>query len=161
LELKPGLDGALWSSAPLRERYGFRVKLHATGQVLRDQFLSVVRPGSEAFDVIKKALPRPNAASRKTNREFDLVVPSNGTKPGNRSAALGLPDGHLSFAPLGGSLFLYGGRDGVCDRRHADWEDAEADPERAGRVVDSARYCGGRPEITGFTRPLLAEYRER
>jgi hypothetical protein len=58
-------------------------------------------------------------------------------------------------------LLPEGRRDGVCDRSHADRQDVEPDPKRTGRVVDSARYCGGRPQITGFTRPLLAEYRER
>jgi hypothetical protein len=127
----------------------FAVKLRATGQGLRDQFLSVVRAGSDAFEVIKKAAATtPMLLSQRPIEEFYFVVPSNGTNP-----AIG--------APLGGSLFFQGGRDGVCNRRHADREDAEADPERAGRVVDSARYCDGRPEITGFTCPLLAEYRER
>jgi uncharacterized protein (DUF934 family) len=47
-------DGRAYSQARLlRERYGFRGELRATGQVLRDQFVFLVRAGFDSFDVVK------------------------------------------------------------------------------------------------------------
>jgi uncharacterized protein (DUF934 family) len=47
-------DGRAYSQARLlRERYGFRGELRATGQVLRDQFLFLIRAGFDAFEVTK------------------------------------------------------------------------------------------------------------
>jgi uncharacterized protein (DUF934 family) len=47
-------DGRAYSQARLlRERFGFRGELRATGQVLRDQFLFLVRAGFDALDVAK------------------------------------------------------------------------------------------------------------
>ena len=56
-------DGRAYSQARLlRERYGFRGELRATGQVLRDQFLFMLRAGFDSFEVTKpadaEALPR-------------------------------------------------------------------------------------------------------
>jgi uncharacterized protein (DUF934 family) len=49
-------DGRAYSQARLlRERYGFRGELRATGQVLRDQFVFLIRAGFDAFDVVKDA----------------------------------------------------------------------------------------------------------
>ena len=49
-------DGRAYSQARLlRERYGFRGEVRATGQVLRDQFLFLMRAGFDAFDVMKPA----------------------------------------------------------------------------------------------------------
>ncbi len=49
-------DGRAYSQARvLRERYGFRGELRATGQVLRDQFLFLLRAGFDAFEVVKTA----------------------------------------------------------------------------------------------------------
>lgn len=49
-------DGRAYSQARLlRERYGFRGELRATGQVLRDQFLFLLRAGFDSFDVLKPA----------------------------------------------------------------------------------------------------------
>ena len=49
-------DGRAYSQARvLRERFGFRGELRATGQVLRDQFLFLLRAGFDAFDVAKPA----------------------------------------------------------------------------------------------------------
>ena len=49
-------DGRAYSQARLlRERYGFRGELRATGDVLRDQFLFLVRAGFDAFEVKKDA----------------------------------------------------------------------------------------------------------
>ena len=49
-------DGRAFSQARLiRERYGYRGELRATGQVLRDQFLFMLRAGFDAFEVTKEA----------------------------------------------------------------------------------------------------------
>jgi uncharacterized protein (DUF934 family) len=48
-------DGRAYSQARiLRERYGFRGELRATGQILRDQFLFLLRSGFDAFEVTKE-----------------------------------------------------------------------------------------------------------
>jgi uncharacterized protein (DUF934 family) len=47
-------DGRAYSQARiLRERYGYRGELRATGQILRDQFLFMVRAGFDVLDVAK------------------------------------------------------------------------------------------------------------
>ena len=49
-------DGRAYSQARLlRERHGYRGELRATGQVLRDQFLFMLRAGFNAFEVKKPA----------------------------------------------------------------------------------------------------------
>jgi len=49
-------DGRAYSQARLlRERYAFEGELRATGQVLRDQFVFMLRAGFDAFDVKKQA----------------------------------------------------------------------------------------------------------
>ena len=49
-------DGRAYSQARLlRERYGYRGEMRATGQVLRDQFLFLLRAGFDSFDVVKEA----------------------------------------------------------------------------------------------------------
>ena len=49
-------DGRAYSQARLlRERHGFRGELRATGQVLRDQFVFMLRAGFDAFEVKKPA----------------------------------------------------------------------------------------------------------
>jgi uncharacterized protein (DUF934 family) len=49
-------DGRAYSQARLlRERYGFRGELRATGQILRDQFVFLVRAGFDSLDVKKAA----------------------------------------------------------------------------------------------------------
>lgn len=49
-------DGRAYSQARLlRERDGFRGELRATGEVLRDQFLFLLRAGFDAFEVKKEA----------------------------------------------------------------------------------------------------------
>ena len=49
-------DGRAYSQARLlRERYGFRGELRATGEVLRDQFQFLLRSGFDAFEVKKPA----------------------------------------------------------------------------------------------------------
>src|SRR6201988_2274420 len=49
-------DGPAYSQARrLRERHGYEGELRATGQVLRDQFVFMLRAGFDAFDVKKQA----------------------------------------------------------------------------------------------------------
>src|ERR1700719_1874078 len=49
-------DGCAYSQARLlRERYLYRGELRATGQVLRDQFVFMLRAGFDAFDVKKQS----------------------------------------------------------------------------------------------------------
>ena len=49
-------DGRAYSQARLlKERYHYRGELRATGQVLRDQFLFMLRAGFDAFEVKKPA----------------------------------------------------------------------------------------------------------
>ena len=49
-------DGRAYSQARLlRERHGYRGELRATGQVLRDQFVFMLRAGFNAFEVKKDA----------------------------------------------------------------------------------------------------------
>jgi uncharacterized protein (DUF934 family) len=49
-------DGRAYSQARLlRERYSYRGELRATGQVLRDQFVFMLRAGFDAFEVKKQA----------------------------------------------------------------------------------------------------------
>ncbi|MDE2379907.1 DUF934 domain-containing protein [Bradyrhizobium sp.] len=49
-------DGRAYSQARLlRERYAWRGELRATGQVLRDQFVFMLRAGFDTFDVRKQA----------------------------------------------------------------------------------------------------------
>ena len=49
-------DGRAYSQARLlRERHGFKGELRATGQVLRDQFVFMLRAGFDAFDVKKQS----------------------------------------------------------------------------------------------------------
>jgi uncharacterized protein (DUF934 family) len=49
-------DGRGYSQARLlRERYGFRGELRASGQILRDQFLFMVRAGFDSLEVLKPA----------------------------------------------------------------------------------------------------------
>ena len=49
-------DGRAYSQARLlRERYKYRAELRATGQVLRDQFVFMLRAGFDSFEVVKQA----------------------------------------------------------------------------------------------------------
>lgn len=49
-------DGRAYTQARLlRERYCFKGELRATGQVLRDQFVFMLRAGFDAFDVRKQS----------------------------------------------------------------------------------------------------------
>ena len=58
-------DGRAHSQARLlRERYGFRGELRASGQVLRDQFVFLLRNGFDSFEVKKDAEAFAAAANR-------------------------------------------------------------------------------------------------
>jgi uncharacterized protein (DUF934 family) len=49
-------DGRAYSQARLlRERFNYRGELRATGQVLRDQFVFMLRAGFDSFDVKKQS----------------------------------------------------------------------------------------------------------
>ncbi|MDB5485003.1 MAG: oxidoreductase [Tardiphaga sp.] len=49
-------DGRAYSQARLlRERFAYRGELRATGQILRDQFVFMLRAGFDAFEVKKNA----------------------------------------------------------------------------------------------------------
>jgi hypothetical protein len=63
VDIDRGYVGRAYSQArQLRERYGFRGELRATGDVLRDQFLFLLRAGFDAFEV-KKAADAPAFAA--------------------------------------------------------------------------------------------------
>jgi uncharacterized protein (DUF934 family) len=56
LEFPSFKDGRAYSQARLlREQYGFHGEMRATGNVLRDQFLFLLRAGFDAFEVVKEA----------------------------------------------------------------------------------------------------------
>jgi uncharacterized protein (DUF934 family) len=69
-------DGRAYSQARiLRERYGFRGELRATGQVLRDQFLFLLRAGFDSFEVSKDA---DALAFAESVRRFDVFYQPTG-----------------------------------------------------------------------------------
>ena len=69
-------DGRGYSQARLlRERHGFRGELRATGQVLRDQFVFMLRAGFDAF-IIKSDL-----SFSKCFRSFQANEVSSGISP--------------------------------------------------------------------------------
>lgn len=64
-------DGRAYSQARvLRERHGYRGELRATGQVLRDQFVFMLRAGFDAFQVNKEADAEAFAATVKRYSVF-------------------------------------------------------------------------------------------
>jgi uncharacterized protein (DUF934 family) len=70
LEFPVFRDGRAYSQARrLRERYGFAGEIRATGDVLRDQFLFMVRSGFDAFEVKKE---KDAAAFVHALREFSI-----------------------------------------------------------------------------------------
>ncbi|MGH6767467.1 MAG: DUF934 domain-containing protein [Xanthobacteraceae bacterium] len=81
-------DGRAFSQARLlRERYGFDGELRATGQVLRDQFLFMLRAGFTSFEVTK---PADAAAFAESIRRYDVFYQPTGD---GRTTAF---DGRLS-----------------------------------------------------------------
>ena len=64
-------DGRAYSQARvLRERHGYRGELRATGQVLRDQFIFMLRAGFDAFEVKKESDAEAFAATVKRYSVF-------------------------------------------------------------------------------------------
>ena len=64
-------DGRAYSQARLlRERHGFKGELRATGQVLRDQFIFMLRAGFDAFEVRKQSDAEAFAATVKRYSVF-------------------------------------------------------------------------------------------
>lgn len=69
-------DGRAYSQARLlRERYAFRGELRATGQVLRDQFVFMLRSGFDAFEVKKDS---DAAAFTEVARRYSVVYQPTG-----------------------------------------------------------------------------------
>jgi len=69
-------DGRAYSQArQLRERYGFRGELRATGEILRDQFLFLQRAGFDALEVKKEA---DVAAFEETSRRYSVFYQPTG-----------------------------------------------------------------------------------
>lgn len=64
-------DGRAHSQARLlRERYGYRGELRATGQVLRDQFVFLLRNGFDSFEVKKQSDAEAFAATAERTTAF-------------------------------------------------------------------------------------------
>ncbi len=64
-------DGRAYSQARLlRERHGYKGELRATGQVLRDQFVLMLRAGFDSFEVKKDADAEAFAATVKRYTVF-------------------------------------------------------------------------------------------
>jgi uncharacterized protein (DUF934 family) len=64
-------DGRAYTQARLlRERHGYRGELRATGQVLRDQFVFMLRAGFDAFEVRKQSDAEAFAATVKRYSVF-------------------------------------------------------------------------------------------
>src|SRR3977135_1285597 len=64
-------DGRAYSQARLlRERHGYKGELRATGQVLRDQFVFMLRAGFDAFEVMKESDAEAFAATVKRYSVF-------------------------------------------------------------------------------------------
>ena len=83
LEFPSFRDGRAYTQARLlRERYGFKGEIRATGDVLRDQFLCMVRSGFDAFEVKKAADAE---AFAKALHEFTLRYQPAADGPGFRS----------------------------------------------------------------------------
>lgn len=69
-------DGRAYSQARLlRERFGYRGEMRATGQVLRDQFVFYMRAGFDALDVVK---PADAAAFEETAKRYSVFYQPTG-----------------------------------------------------------------------------------
>lgn len=84
-------DGRAYSQARLlRERYGFRSELRATGDVLRDQFQFLLRAGFDSFEVKKPADARAFAAAAARYSVF-YQPSADGRPPALRRRLQGAP----------------------------------------------------------------------
>ncbi len=82
-------DGRAYSQARLlRERYGFKGQLRATGNVLQDQFLHMVRSGFDAFEIDKEADAANFENALKTYSNF--YQPTGDGRPTVRSLRAGI-----------------------------------------------------------------------
>ena len=73
-------DGRAYSQARLlRERFAFKGQLRATGQVLRDQFVFMLRAGFDAFEVKKQS--DAEAFSRTVERYSVFYQPTGDGRP--------------------------------------------------------------------------------
>jgi uncharacterized protein (DUF934 family) len=91
-------DGRAFSQARLlRERYGFRGELRATGQVLRDQFLFMLRAGFDAFEVTKDA---DAAAFAQAARRYSVFYQPTGDGRATARASRGRSDSAASGSLL-------------------------------------------------------------
>jgi len=89
-------DGRAFSQARLiRERYGFRGELRATGQVLRDQFLFMLRAGFDAFEVTKDADAA--AFAQATRRYSVFYQPTGDGRSTARAARVARAQGDVGF----------------------------------------------------------------
>jgi uncharacterized protein (DUF934 family) len=71
-------DGRAYSQARLlRERHRFGGELRATGQVLRDQFVFMLRSGFDAFEVVKDS---DAAAFAEVARRYSVVYQPTGDR---------------------------------------------------------------------------------
>ncbi len=87
LEFPVFRDGRAYSQARrLRERYGFKGEIRATGDVLRDQFLFMVRAGFNAFEVRKV---KDAEAFTRALCEISLCYQPAGTAPSFRARLRG------------------------------------------------------------------------
>ena len=78
LEFPKFNDGRAFSQArQLRERHGYQGELRATGQVLRDQLMFMLRCGFDAFDI---AGGDPSAAWQKALVEFSVFYQPTGDR---------------------------------------------------------------------------------
>ncbi|MBV8576465.1 MAG: DUF934 domain-containing protein [Acetobacteraceae bacterium] len=69
-------DGRAYSQARLlRERFSWRGELRATGQVLRDQFVFMLRAGFDAFEVKK---PSDGEAFAQTAKRYSVFYQPTG-----------------------------------------------------------------------------------
>jgi uncharacterized protein (DUF934 family) len=76
LEFPTFRDGRAYSQARLlRERFAYRGELRATGQVLRDQFMFMLRAGFDSFEVLKN---RDAAAFATTARRYTVFYQPTG-----------------------------------------------------------------------------------
>src|SRR5215813_12511069 len=85
-------DGRAYSQARLlRERYGYRGELRATGQVLRDQFVFMLRAGFDVLDVAKAGDVDAFAAALKRYTVFYQTAPEGRTPAARLRLAANAP----------------------------------------------------------------------
>ena len=92
LEFPKFRDGRAYSQARLlREQFGFRGTLRATGDVLRDQFQFLVRAGFDSFEVKK---PADAAAFAKSASRYSVhyQASADGSLPALRRRLQSAPD---------------------------------------------------------------------